>query len=119
MSDARAFAQILPLRSKGWASKLYSRRTRPAQRPPGRHNYVAKSAPMVKRCGSRRTSTLAVLPTVQRTHPYDTVKDLVQSLHFSVSTFVVCVSDERNRASRPSTIDLRRESRARQNSYAF
>lgn len=56
-------------------------------------HYVVKSAPDGLTLLSATTSTLSVLPNVQKP-PYDTLKDLVPIAAFSVSPFVFGVSAE-------------------------
>ena len=56
-------------------------------------HFVAKSAPDGYTLLVATTSTLAVLPTVQKT-PYDTVKDLAPIAAFSIAPFVLCVAAE-------------------------
>lgn len=56
-------------------------------------NFVAKSTPDGYTLLVATTSTLSVLPAVQKP-PYDTVKDLVPIAAFSSSPFVVVVSGE-------------------------
>ena len=54
-------------------------------------NYVAKSVPDGYTLLAATTSTLSVLPNVQKP-PYDTLRDLVPIAAFSVSPFVVVVA---------------------------
>ena len=56
-------------------------------------NYVVKSAPDGTTLLAATTSTLSVLPNVQKP-PYDTLKDLVPIVAFSVSPFVFGVAAE-------------------------